>query len=92
MLRDRLMDRQVIVRDEDGRYRLARDLHDLPLWQLQEWLNDEGELPTNVSETLPAWEKEAISLLAQRRKSTREHLNTPLAVLFATKTAEANAA
>ena len=81
-LRDRLMDQDVIVRDEDGRYRLARDLHDLPLWQLQEWLMDEGELPPSICSTLPAWERAAISLLSQRRKSTREHLDTSLADLF----------
>jgi membrane protein len=83
VLRDRLMDNRVMVRDEDGRYRLARDLHDLPLWQMQEWLNEEGELPNLVSDTLPSWEQRAIGLLAQRRASTRERLSIPLAELFA---------
>jgi len=81
-LRDRLMDRRVIVRDEDGRFRLGRDLHGLPLWQLQEWLNDEGELPASLGDRLPSWERDAIALLSQRRASSREHLGTSLADLF----------
>lgn len=82
ILRDRLLDQQAIVRDEDGRYRLARDLHKLSLWQLREWLSDEGELPGHISDDLPPWEQRAIGLLAQCRASTREHLSIPLAQLF----------
>lgn len=82
VLRDRLMDRKVMVRDEDGRYRLGRNLRDLPLWQLREWLNDEGELPPRLRDDLPAWEKDAIGLLAERRSSAREQLGVSLADLF----------
>ncbi len=82
-LRDRLLAVRLIARDEDGIYRLARDLHNVPLWQLHEWISDEGELPQSLSAGVAPWERAAIGLLAQRRLERREQLGTSLAELFA---------
>jgi membrane protein len=87
-LRDRLLAQRVITQDERGHYLLARDLHDVPLWQLHEWLSDQGELPEETRADLPAWEEHAIRLLNDRKHRNREGLNIPLARLFAEKTTD----
>ena len=81
-LRDRFLEKRLIARDEDGRYRLARNLHDIPLWQLKEWIVDEGELPSVHHERLPAWERSALTLLSERRRDARTQLHISLADLF----------
>ncbi|MEE4279602.1 MAG: YihY family inner membrane protein [Halieaceae bacterium] len=86
-LRDRLSEVRLIARDEDGRYRLARDLHDVPLWQLQRWISDEGDLPPRDDRALPSWERRVVALLAQRRQDNRQQLQLSLAELFATQDA-----
>jgi len=82
LLRDRFHEVRLIARDEDGRYRLARDLHEVPLWQVQEWLRDEGELPLVAREGVPAWEQRAIAELTERRLDNRARLTVSLAELF----------
>ena len=84
-LRDLLLDARLIARDEDGRYRLARDLHDVPLWQLQEWISDEGDLPASIDSSLPAWEQRAIALLSDRQRARRTQLDLSLATLFSAR-------
>lgn len=83
LLRDRFLDVRLILRDEDGRYRLARDLHGVPLWQIQEWLRDEGDLPATAGDGLPAWERRALAVLGDRRRDNRAQLAVSLAELFA---------
>lgn len=80
-LRDLFIKKRVITQDERGRYLLARDLHDLPLWQLQEWLTRDGEVPP-VVEDLPDWEQQAVELLQTQRDSDRDMLKPSLAELF----------
>lgn len=82
LLRDRFFEVHLIARDEDEHYRLARDLHDVPLWQLQEWLSDEGGLPADGGDGLPAWEQRAIAELTQQRRAKRAQLTVSLAELF----------
>ncbi|MEE4108486.1 MAG: YihY family inner membrane protein [Halieaceae bacterium] len=82
LLRDRFFAVHLIARDEDGRYRLARDLHDVPLWQLQEWLLGDGELAMGDRDGLPAWEQRAVSELMQQRRDKRAQLTVSLAELF----------
>lgn len=82
VLRDHLLDARLIARDEDGRYRLARDLHDVALWQLLEWISDEGDLPETIDAGLPAWEQRAIELLSERQSERRMRLDVSLASLF----------
>jgi membrane protein len=81
-LRDLLLRHRVITQDEHGRYLLARDLHELPLWQLQEWMAADGEVPP-VVEQLPPWECEAVKLLNEQREKDRDMLGISLAKLFA---------
>lgn len=80
-LRDVFMERRLMSRDEDGRYLLARDLHQLPLWQLQAWLVADGEVGER-SAALPQWEQRARQLLREQREKDRKMLNISLAELF----------
>jgi membrane protein len=84
-LRDRLLAHRVIAQDESGHYLLARDLHAIPLWQLHEWLSEQGELPEETSANIPNWEKHAIELLNDRKHRNRESLSISLATLFSTQ-------
>jgi membrane protein len=80
-IRQILQEQRVITRDERGRYLLARDLHETPLWQLQEWLGVDGSVPESL-EALPAWEQHAYHLLQHQREKDREMLSISLAELF----------
>lgn len=82
ILRDRLLARRVIVQDDKGRYLLARDLHEVPLWQLQEWLGEEALLPESDDNRLPGWERHTVELLRENHRKKRDQMNQPLAELF----------
>lgn len=80
-LRDLLLRKRVIAQDERGSFLLARDLHELPLWQLLEWLGGDTEIPVD-QEDLPHWEQEAVQLLGQRHSNDRQLFDVSLAALF----------
>jgi membrane protein len=81
-LRDSFLQNRVISQDERGHYLLTRDLHNVSLWQLQEWLSVEGELSATVSQDMPPWEKHTIELLNEQQQRTRDNMNIPIATLF----------
>ncbi|MFT4768648.1 MAG: membrane protein [Glaciecola sp.] len=81
-LRDCFLKHRVIAQDERGHYLLARDLHSVPLWQLQQWLDTEGEFSIQSKDSMPSWEQRAITLLDEQQQGIREHMNIPLATLF----------
>ncbi|WP_439108179.1 YihY family inner membrane protein [Congregibacter sp.] len=81
-LRDCLLKYRVIAQNERGHYLLARDLHSVALWQLQQWLDVEGEISMETHDSMPAWEQQTITLLKEQQQGVREHLNMPLATLF----------
>lgn len=81
-LRDCFLKHRVIAQDERGHYLLARDLHSVPLWQLQQWLDSEGGLAVPTRHSMPGWERRAITLLNEQQRGTQEHMNMPLATLF----------
>lgn len=81
-LRDALLKYRVITQDDKGHYMLARDLHDVSLWQLSEWLDDGSVLPTSERDGMPQWEQRAIDMLSERQQSERTQMNTTLADLF----------
>lgn len=81
-LRDCLLNNRVIAKDERGHFLLARDLHTVPLWQLQQWLDSEGELAIESRDSMPSWEQRAIGLLQEQQQGIREHMDIPLATLF----------
>lgn len=81
-LRDCFLKHRVIAKDERGHYLLARDMHSVPLWQLQQWLDTEGELTIKSSSSMPGWERRAIKLLDEQQHGTREHMSITLAELF----------
>ncbi len=82
-LRDIFIERRLVVENSTGHYILARDLHDLSLWQLKEWVNSELPLDTEAPEKPLAWQNEAYRLLRQQREQQRELLAISLAELFA---------
>ncbi|MFK8042066.1 YihY family inner membrane protein [Congregibacter sp.] len=81
-LRDCFLKHRIIAKDERGHYLLARDLHSVPLWQVQQWLDTEGELSIVARESMPDWEQRAIKLLDEQQQGIREHMDVPLATLF----------
>ncbi|GAB5414676.1 MAG: YihY family inner membrane protein [Congregibacter sp.] len=84
-LRDLLIRERVINQDVKGNYLLARDLHDVPLWQLQTWLDDAGIVPGDEHAQLPLWERQAIKLLSTCQQAERAQMNISLAELFKDK-------
>lgn len=81
-LRDCFLKHRLIAQDERGHYLLARDLHSVRLWQLQQWLDAEGELLLQTCDELPPWEQETIKLLKEQQVGVRDHMDIPLATLF----------
>lgn len=81
-LRDCFLKHRVIAQDERGHFLLARDLHSVPLWQLQQWLDTEGELSVHAKDNMPSWEQRAINLLDEQQQGIRQHMDIPLATLF----------
>ncbi|MEM1403289.1 MAG: YihY family inner membrane protein [Pseudomonadota bacterium] len=82
LIRDALLDHRVIAQDERSHYLLARDLHEVTLWQLESWLSDDTRVPGAVCEDLPLWEKNTLRLLGARETYNREMMNLNLADLF----------
>lgn len=80
-LRDLFLKRRIIAQDDSGKYLLARDLRELPLWQLQSWLGGDGDVPKE-DESLPSWEQHVVKLLGAQRDKDREMLDVPVAELF----------
>jgi membrane protein len=81
-LRDCFLQNHVITQDERGHYLLARDLHNIPLWQLQQWLDSEGDVNIACKDTMPRWEQQAITLLKEQQQGIKNHMNMPLTTLF----------
>jgi len=81
-LRDMLIDHKVITQDSKGRFLLLRDLHTVPLWQLQEWLEGTQPLGDRAPPAGNSWQDQAGRLLVDERLARRELLSTSLADLF----------
>ncbi|MFK7830845.1 MAG: YihY family inner membrane protein [Congregibacter sp.] len=82
ILRERLLAQRVITQDTRGHYLLTRDLHNVPLWQLQNWLDDSGDIPDTQTAGLPDWELHTIELLSRQQESTQSRMSISLAKLF----------
>ncbi|MDP5071224.1 MAG: YihY family inner membrane protein [Congregibacter sp.] len=81
-LRDCFLHHRLIAQDERGHYLLSRDLHSIPLWQVQQWLDAEGELSIASKDSMPGWEQRAITLLKSQQQGIKDHMNMPLTTLF----------
>jgi membrane protein len=81
-LRDRLTDVRLLARDEDGAYRLARDLHEVTLWQLQDWLHNEGRVTAQTARAMEPWEQAATERLLASQRNRRRELTIRLTDLF----------
>lgn len=82
ILRDVLIEQRVITQDSRGHYLLSRDLHGVTLWQLQEWLIDEGQLQSGDQNDLAPWEHRVTELLVETQRSKRDTLSLSLAEVF----------
>jgi membrane protein len=81
-LRAIFLEQNLIMQSDRGEYVLSRDLHELPFWQLKEWVNSEQPLdPEDIKAHLP-WQQEAYSLLRNQRINQHDSLNIRLAELF----------
>ncbi len=81
-LRDQFIQRKLVVVDERGRYLLARDLSQVHLWQLKEWVNGEITLEDMDLPELEGWRADAHELLKTQRLQQRDLLSLSLAELF----------
>lgn len=81
-LRDVFLSHNILAIDERGRYMLARDLHQISLWQLKEWLHTEVSLEDLKREQEDGWQGRARELLIQQREQQRSTLDISLAELF----------
>jgi membrane protein len=82
ILRDIFLRRNLICIDENGKFLLSRDLHEVPLWQLKEWVNTELPLEGLTAEEDSGWQSEAMALLQGQRQHQRELMQLSLAELF----------
>lgn len=82
LLRNCLTQQRLITQDSKGHFLLARDLHMVPLWQLQDWLDDDRNAPEDLPEKLPDWEKHTIKLLQEQQEKDRSNMSVSLAELF----------
>jgi membrane protein len=81
-LRDRFLEQKLLQIDERGGYLLARDLNDVTLWQLKEWVNDEVPPDSIYVDQDEGWRQRAASLLRAERIQSRQDLDISLAGLF----------
>ena len=82
-IRDIFMSRRLIQLDSKGKYYLARDLNEIMVWQLREWIM--GEVPLEQMQMLEGsgWPERAQQLLRDQREKQRELMQISLADLFA---------
>jgi membrane protein len=81
-LRDIFLLHKLIKIDEKGQYLLARDLHEITLWQLKEWVNREVALEDLVIGEDGDWLHDSMELLKNQRQQQRELMHMSLAELF----------
>jgi membrane protein len=81
-LRDIFLREKVITEDGNGHYLLCRDLHTVPLWQLQEWVGNQQPLDGQEKSLTSDWQHAAYGLLLEERSAQRQLLNTNLVELF----------
>jgi membrane protein len=82
-LRDIFLAERIISQNERGHYLLARDLHDITLWQVLHWTRGDA-LATDYADCHAAegWEQRALTLLAAQEDANRAALSINLAELF----------
>lgn len=82
-IRDVLVKQRLLSINEKGGYMLARDLHDVRVWQIKEWINSEVSLEDlNFDNEGEGWMDRALSMLATQRQQQRDLLDLSLAELF----------
>ncbi|EED34500.1 tRNA-processing ribonuclease BN [Luminiphilus syltensis NOR5-1B] len=84
-IRDRLMTRKLITQNSRGRYLLARDLHEVPLFRLKEMIDTELDLVAAENSPVAPWQERAYDLLREQRNDQQETLNISLHDLFSIK-------
>ncbi len=82
-IRDVLLSNRILRISENGRYLLARDLHDIYVWQIKEWVNREISLEDlDLEHEGNGWMGRALGMLANQREQQRDLLKLSLAELY----------
>lgn len=81
-LRDVFLQHKLIRIDEQGRFLLSRNLHDVSYWQLKEWVNEEVPLEDLTGEEEISWQRNSMDLLRDQRRQQRELMHMSLADIF----------
>lgn len=81
-LRTIFLDHHLISQNDHGNYLLARDLHDIRLWQIVRWISGEKPVSDYSGDGRDPWEKRAIALLTEQEQARRNALDINLVELF----------
>lgn len=83
-LRGIFLQHNLISQNDRGHYLLARDLHNISLWQVVQWINGEKRVRDYPGDTHSAWEEKAIALLGEQEQARKKALDINLVELFTT--------
>jgi len=82
VMRERFMEKRLIRVDDRGECMLARDLRQVNLWQLKEWISGELPLEEMALKSELSWQQNAQAIIESQRRSQRELMQVSLAELF----------
>ncbi|MFN2328692.1 MAG: YhjD/YihY/BrkB family envelope integrity protein [Chromatocurvus sp.] len=80
-LRSIFLQHNLISQNDRGHYLLARDLHNVSLWQVVQWVSGEKRMHDDPGSG-NAWEEKAIALLSEQEQARKNALDINLVELF----------
>ncbi len=83
-LRGIFLRHNLISQNDRGHYLLARDLHDISLWQVVQWIGGEKRVRDYPGNAQSDWEENAIALLSEQERARKKALDINLVELFTT--------
>lgn len=83
-LRGIFLQHNLISQNDRGHYMLARDLHNISLWQVVQWVSGEKRVRDYPGSGQSAWEEKAIALLSEQEEARKKALDINLVELFTT--------
>ncbi|TCO75948.1 YihY family inner membrane protein [Chromatocurvus halotolerans] len=81
-LRRIFLQHKLISQNDRGHYLLARDLHNISLWQVVQWVSGEKRVRDYPGNAESAWEEKAIALLSEQEQARKKALDINLVELF----------
>lgn len=82
LLRGIFLRHKLISQNDRGHYLLARDLHNISLWQVVQWVSGEKRVRDYPGNAESAWEEKAIALLSEQEQARKKALDINLVELF----------